>query len=80
MSRWLLHTKALTMIDPANGWYKIVRYNDKQSATIANLVEQAWLCRYPRPAIITYNHGNELLDHAFKNYIIEKIIWDQGQV
>ena len=30
--------KALTMIDPATGWFEIVHYNEKQAATIANLV------------------------------------------
>ena len=50
--------KALTMIDPETGWFEIVRYNDKQAATIANLVGKTWLCRYPRPKIITYDRGN----------------------
>ena len=30
--------KLLTMIDLATGWFEIVSYNDKQAATIANLV------------------------------------------
>ena len=64
--------KALTMIDPATGWFEIVCYNDKQAATIANLVKQTWLYRYPRPTIITYDRGNEFLVHAFKNDLIEK--------
>ena len=34
------------MIDPMNGWFKIVQYNVKQAAKISNLVEQARLCRY----------------------------------
>ena len=28
------------MIDPATGWFEIVEYNGKQSATIANIVEK----------------------------------------
>ena len=35
------------MIDPATGWFEIVPYSDKKSITIANLVEQTWLSRYP---------------------------------
>ena len=59
------------MIDLATGWFEIVQYNDKQAATIENLVEQTWLCLYPRPMITTYDQGVEFLGHAFKNYLIK---------
>ena len=59
------------MIEPTTGWFEIVRYNYKQAATIANLVEQTWLYIYPLSTIITYDQGNEFLGHAFKNYLIE---------
>ena len=59
------------MIDPATGWFQIVRHNDKQAATIAKLVEQTRLCRYLHPTIITYDQGNKFLVHAFKNDLIE---------
>jgi hypothetical protein len=32
--------KCVTMIDPATGWFKIQQYDDKQSITVANIVEQ----------------------------------------
>ena len=64
--------KYLTIIDPAIGWLDIVQYNDKQEDIIENLIYQAWLCRYPKPTIIKYNHGNEFLRRAFKNYLIER--------
>ena len=54
------------MIDPETGRFEIVRYNEKYTATIANLVEQTWLCRYPCPTIITYDQGNEFMGHAFR--------------
>ena len=60
------------MIDPATGWFEIVRYNDKQADTIANILEKTWLCRYPHRTIITYDRGNEFLGHAFKNDVIER--------
>ena len=50
--------ESLTMVDPATGWFEILHYNDKQEATIANLVDQDCLCRYPRPTIITYDCRN----------------------
>ena len=64
--------KSLTMIDSETWWFEIVQYNDKQAATIANIVKQTWLCRYPHPTIITHNQVNELLGHAFKNDLIGK--------
>ena len=59
------------MIYPTTGWFEILLYNDKQADTIANLVYQTWLCRYPRPTIITYDQRNKLLGHVFKNDLIE---------
>ena len=41
------------MIDPATGWFKNNQYDDKKSITVANIVEQEWLARYPRPCLIT---------------------------
>ena len=54
------------MIYPETRWFEIVRYNDKQAAKIANLVEQTWLCIYPRPPIVVYDLKNKLLGQAFK--------------
>ena len=59
------------MIEPVTGLFEIVWYTGKQESTIANLVYQAWLCRYPRPTIIAYTQWNELHGKAFKNKLIE---------
>ena len=59
------------MIALETGWFEIVQYNDKDATTVANLFDQAWLCRYPRPMIILYDRRNEFLGHAFKNDLIE---------
>ena len=56
------------MIEQETRWFEIIQYKDKKSATITNLVEQMWLCRYPRPTIITYDRWNEFLGNALKNY------------
>ena len=58
------------MIETTDRWFEIVHYNDKQESTIAKLVHKMWLCRYPCPAIITYNHRKKFLCHAFKKYLI----------
>ena len=48
-----------------------MQYNDKQAATIENLVETKCLCRHPLPGIITYDRRNGFLGHAFKNNLIK---------
>lgn len=49
------------MIDPATGWVEIKDIENKQSSTIANIVEQTWIMRYPWPKVITYDQGKEFL-------------------
>ena len=53
------------MIDPVTGWFKIKQYDDKKSITVANIVEQEWLARYPRPYLITLDHGSEFIVQDF---------------
>ena len=60
------------MIYPATRWFEILRYNNNQSDTISNLVEKTWLCKYPIPTIISYDHGDEFLGHSFKNNLFKK--------
>ena len=50
------------MIDPATGWFEIRQIPSKDSATVANnIVEMAWLTRYPWPNQITYDRGTEFM-------------------
>ena len=37
----------VTMIDPETCWFEMKQIPDKRADTIANLVEQTWLSRYP---------------------------------
>ena len=43
------------MIYPVNVWFELIKYYDKKSMTIANLVETKWMSRYPWPTEITYD-------------------------
>jgi transposase InsO family protein len=61
--------RAVTMIDPATGWFEIHEYNDKKSITVANIVEQEWLCRYPWPTQITFDRGSEFIGDDFQRMI-----------
>ncbi len=64
--------RALTMIDPATGWFEMVEYQDKHSISIADLFERTWLSRYPCMANrITYDKGSEFIGHEFKCMVKE---------
>ena len=52
---------AVTMIDAATGWFEMKTVNEKDAMTVANVVEQVWLTRYPWPEIVTYDKGTEFM-------------------
>ena len=58
----ILELWAVTMIDQATGWFKIVQVENKESHTVAEVVEQAWLCRYPWPTTIILDRGSEFME------------------
>jgi len=61
--------RCVTMIDPATGWFEIKEYDDKRSITVANIVEQEWLSRYPWPTQVTLDRGSEFIGHDFQDMI-----------
>jgi hypothetical protein len=50
---------ALTMIDPATGWFEIVEANSKSAASIQDLFHNNWLAQYPPPQFIVFDNGGE---------------------
>jgi hypothetical protein len=52
---------ALTMIDPATGWFEIVKARNKSETSIQDLFHNTWfwLARYPRPQFIVIDNGGE---------------------
>ena len=69
-----LKLTAMTMVDPATGWFEMVEvpyynaedvinnennYIDKSSARISRLFNQTWLSRYPRPSEVIFDNGSE---------------------
>jgi hypothetical protein len=48
---------ALTMIDPATGWFEIVEAINKSATSIQDLFHNTWLERYPRPQFIFFDNG-----------------------
>jgi len=49
------------MIDPATGWFEMKQIPNKDSNTVANIVEQTWLTRYPWPTQVTFDRGKEFM-------------------
>ena len=52
---------ALTMIDPATGWFDMSAIKTKQADVIANALESTWLCKYPRPTAVIMDRGTEFM-------------------
>ena len=51
--------RCLTMIDPATGWFEIVRVARPRADHVANALEFAWLSRCPWPTEVVLDRGNE---------------------
>ena len=52
---------AVTMIDPATGWFEIEEIKTKTADVVANEVELTWLTRYPWPEKVIMDRGKEFL-------------------
>jgi hypothetical protein len=48
---------ALTMIDPATGWFEIVKSTNKSAASIQDLYHNGWLARCAQPQFIVFDNG-----------------------
>ena len=60
-----LTLNAMTMCDPATGWFEIVEVKDKKAITAAHVFDQVWLCRYPRPNFAIFDNGSEFTGQEF---------------
>jgi transposase InsO family protein len=52
---------AVTMIDPATGWFEIASITTKRANVVANTVEQTWLTHYPWPSQVVLDPGTEFM-------------------
>ena len=52
---------ALTMIDPATGWFDMASIKTKTADVIANKLEHTWLTKYPRPTKVILDRGTEFM-------------------
>ena len=51
--------RAMTMIDPATGWFEIAPIIDPTSDECQRAFDSCWLARYPRPAECGFDNGKE---------------------
>jgi len=66
---------ALTMIDPATGWFEIVEVPAPTAKNCIDAFDDVWLSRYPRPQHIGYDEGGEFkecFDAVRKMYGLQK--------
>jgi hypothetical protein len=50
---------AIKMIDPATGWYEIVKATNKSATSIWDFFHYIRLARYPQPQFIFFENGNK---------------------
>ena len=50
---------ALTMIDPATGWFEVKEIAERSAECVAKSFDDSWLSRYPRPQYIGFDNGGE---------------------
>lgn len=54
------HTlRALTMIDPATGWFEVKEVAEATADCVSAAFDDAWLSRYPRPEYLGFDGGSE---------------------
>ena len=58
--------RAMTMIDPATGWFEIAPVIHPDSNTAQRILDSYWLARYPRPMECGFDNGSE-----FKSLFID---------
>ena len=64
-----LSLQAMTMCDPATGWFEIHEVKSKAAEVTAVTFDQQWLCRYPRPKRVIFDNGNEFLGKDFQELL-----------
>ena len=70
------HLRALTMIDPATGWFEVKALSKAPDSDIVSAaMDDTWFCRYPRPQYIGYDNGSEfksVFKEMITNYGLER--------
>ena len=59
---------ALTMIDPATGWFEVAPLEEPNSYSTQKAFDSYWLARYPRPKYCGFDNGKHFMKY-FKDLI-----------
>ena len=51
----------LTIIDIRSRWVELIPLPDTEAATVAEFLDDWWLCRYPRPSTLLSDQGKNLM-------------------
>ena len=62
------------MIDPATGWFKIAKCDDKHAITVADIAERTWLNRCPWPDQVDLDKGKKTIRIDFKD-MVKSSLW-----
>ena len=61
-----LRLQAVTMIDPATGWFEVAEIPSKESITVAKQIDNNWFCCCPQPTKVIYDRGSEFIGPSFQ--------------
>ena len=64
-----LNLLAITICDPATGWFEVAEIRDKSATQTAKVLDQVWFCRYPRPLRCITDNGTEFLGTEFQELL-----------
>jgi hypothetical protein len=69
---------ALTMTDPAIGWFEIAEATNKSATSIQDLFQNTWLARYPYPQCIVFDSG--LSSNVIANKCVISMVLNLNQL
>jgi transposase InsO family protein len=69
-----LQIQALTIVDTATTLAEVIRIEDRSSQHVANLFDNNWLARYPRPLRCIFDQGGEFTGRPFQSMLIQNAI------
>ena len=61
------------MIDTSTNWFEIAEIPNKESSSMAKIVEQTWLVQYPRPLECVYGCGSKFILTDFQAFLKDEV-------
>ena len=61
---------ALTMADPATGWFEVIELpHGHTGEQVALALDRTWFIRYPRPQVCRFDYGREFVSTEFQELL-----------